>query len=156
MKKTNQVSVAVPFMTSIRRCLGRISVVIQNILSVFQSLHRNAGIFSRLHHYNFLPNRCQFITHLSSYHITFCRLKTRRCRKMNHGKSPWTKWDINMDNYLLCDILSVVLYGWETWSLTLREKHRLSVFENRVLREYLVRREIKWREVGQTAEREVS
>src|SRR5215510_13880034 len=31
-------------------------------------------------------------------------------------------------------ILPVVLYGCETWSLTLREKHRLSVFENRVLR----------------------
>jgi hypothetical protein len=28
----------------------------------------------------------------------------------------------------------VVLYGRETWSLTLREKHRLRVFENRVLR----------------------
>jgi hypothetical protein len=27
-----------------------------------------------------------------------------------------------------------VLYGCETWSLTLREKHRLRVFENRVLR----------------------
>jgi hypothetical protein len=27
-----------------------------------------------------------------------------------------------------------VLYGCETWSLTLREEHRLSVFENRVLR----------------------
>jgi hypothetical protein len=31
-------------------------------------------------------------------------------------------------------ILPVVLYGWETWSLTLREKHRLRIFENRVLR----------------------
>jgi hypothetical protein len=30
-------------------------------------------------------------------------------------------------------ILSVVLYGCETWSLTLREEHRLRVFENRVL-----------------------
>jgi hypothetical protein len=28
----------------------------------------------------------------------------------------------------------VVLYGCETWSLTLREEHRLGVFENRVLR----------------------
>jgi hypothetical protein len=28
----------------------------------------------------------------------------------------------------------VVLYGCETWSLTLREGHRLRVFENRVLR----------------------
>jgi hypothetical protein len=31
-------------------------------------------------------------------------------------------------------ILSVVLYGCETWSLTLREEHRLRVSENRVLR----------------------
>jgi hypothetical protein len=32
-------------------------------------------------------------------------------------------------------ILPVVLYGCETWSLNLREEHRLRVFENRVLRE---------------------
>jgi hypothetical protein len=31
-------------------------------------------------------------------------------------------------------ILPVVLYAWETWSLTLRGKHRLRVFENRMLR----------------------
>jgi hypothetical protein len=31
-------------------------------------------------------------------------------------------------------ILPVVLYGCETWSLTLREEHRLRVFENWVLR----------------------
>jgi hypothetical protein len=31
-------------------------------------------------------------------------------------------------------ILPVVLFGCETWSLTLREEHRLGVFENRVLR----------------------
>jgi hypothetical protein len=31
-------------------------------------------------------------------------------------------------------ILPVVLYGCETWSLTLREEHRMRVFENRVLR----------------------
>ena len=31
-------------------------------------------------------------------------------------------------------ILPVVLYGCETWSLTLREESRLRVFENRVLR----------------------
>ena len=30
-------------------------------------------------------------------------------------------------------ILPVVLYGCETWSLTLREERRLRVFENRVL-----------------------
>jgi hypothetical protein len=31
-------------------------------------------------------------------------------------------------------IYPVVLYGCEAWSLTLREEHRLGVFENRVLR----------------------
>jgi hypothetical protein len=31
-------------------------------------------------------------------------------------------------------ILPVVLYGCETWSITLREEHRLRVFENEVLR----------------------
>jgi hypothetical protein len=31
-------------------------------------------------------------------------------------------------------ILPVVLYGCETWYLTLREEYRLNVFENRVLR----------------------
>ncbi|KAJ4428062.1 hypothetical protein ANN_24076 [Periplaneta americana] len=31
-------------------------------------------------------------------------------------------------------ILLVLLYGCETWTLTLREEHRLRVFENRVLR----------------------
>ena len=34
-------------------------------------------------------------------------------------------------------ILPFVLCGCETWSLTLREEHRLSVFENRVLRRIL-------------------
>ena len=34
-------------------------------------------------------------------------------------------------------IFPVVLYGCETWSLTLREEHRLRVSENRVLRECL-------------------
>jgi hypothetical protein len=35
-------------------------------------------------------------------------------------------------------ILPVVSYGCETWSLTLREEHRLRVFENRVLRRIIV------------------
>jgi hypothetical protein len=35
-------------------------------------------------------------------------------------------------------ILPVVLYGCETWSLTLREERRLRVFENRVLRRIFV------------------
>jgi hypothetical protein len=31
-------------------------------------------------------------------------------------------------------VLPVVFYGCGTWSLTLREEHRMGVFENRVLR----------------------
>jgi hypothetical protein len=31
-------------------------------------------------------------------------------------------------------ILPVILYGCETWSLTLRKEHRPRIFENRVLR----------------------
>jgi hypothetical protein len=34
----------------------------------------------------------------------------------------------------LSNVLPVVLYGCETWSLTLRKERRLRVFENRVLR----------------------
>ena len=37
-------------------------------------------------------------------------------------------------------ILSVVLYGCETWSLTLREERKLRVFENTVLRRLFVSR----------------
>jgi hypothetical protein len=37
-------------------------------------------------------------------------------------------------NEYLTIILPVVLYGCETWSLTLREEHRLIGFDNRVLR----------------------
>ena len=35
-------------------------------------------------------------------------------------------------------LLSVVLYGYENWSLTMREERRLRVFENRVLRRVFV------------------
>jgi hypothetical protein len=48
-------------------------------------------------------------------------------------------------------ILPVVLYGCETWSLTLREERRLRVFENRVLRRIFgpTRDEVteKWRKL---------
>jgi hypothetical protein len=35
-------------------------------------------------------------------------------------------------------ILPLVLYGYETWSLTLKEEHRLRMFENRILRRIFV------------------
>jgi hypothetical protein len=48
-------------------------------------------------------------------------------------------------------ILPVVLYGCETWSLTLREEHRLRIFENRVLRKIFgPKREVdgSWRKLN--------
>jgi hypothetical protein len=47
-------------------------------------------------------------------------------------------------------ILFVVLYGCEIWSLTLREEHRLRVFENRVLRIFGPKRDevtAEWRKL---------
>jgi hypothetical protein len=41
---------------------------------------------------------------------------------------------------LVTIILPVVLYGCETWCLTLREEHRLRVFENRLLRRISARK----------------
>jgi hypothetical protein len=36
-------------------------------------------------------------------------------------------------NYITI-VLNVVLYGWQAWSLTLKEEHRMMAFEIRVLR----------------------
>jgi hypothetical protein len=47
-------------------------------------------------------------------------------------------------------ILTVVLYGCETWSLTLGEEHRLRVFENRVLRKIFGpkrKEDVSWRKL---------
>jgi len=45
-------------------------------------------------------------------------------------------------------ILSVVLYGCETWSLPFREERRLRVFENRVLRRVFgPKRDREWRKL---------
>ncbi|KAJ4447184.1 hypothetical protein ANN_09185 [Periplaneta americana] len=43
-------------------------------------------------------------------------------------------------------ILPVVLYGYETWTLTLREEDRLRVFENKVLRKIFGARRMKLQE----------
>ena len=48
-------------------------------------------------------------------------------------------------------ILPLVLYGYETWSLTLREERRLRLFENRVLRRIFRPKKVKvtreWRNI---------
>ena len=51
-------------------------------------------------------------------------------------------------------ILPVVLYDCETWSLTLREEHRLRVFENKVIRKIFGAKKDKitgeWRKLHNT------
>jgi hypothetical protein len=56
-----------------------------------------------------------------------CDLRFLSSKSKNEGR-------INLGVYGEMIILPVVLYGCETWSLTLRKEHRLRVFENRVLR----------------------
>jgi hypothetical protein len=46
--------------------------------------------------------------------------------------SSWLPKNIKIKIYRTI-ILPVVVYGCETWSLTLTEEHRLRVFENRVV-----------------------
>ena len=51
----------------------------------------------------------------------------------NPLSSSFRSTNINIKIYRTL-ILPVVLYGCKAWSLTLREEHRLRVFENMVLR----------------------
>jgi hypothetical protein len=48
--------------------------------------------------------------------------------------SPTRATQRNIAEYIRLSFLSVVLYGCENWSLTLKEEHRLRVFENKMLR----------------------
>ena len=62
---------------------------------------------------------------------------------MQHG-------NVKIKTYRIAAVASV-LYGCETWSLALREEHRLRVFENRALRKIFLHKtnEIKgdWRKL---------
>jgi len=62
----------------------------------------------------------------------------------NISSSSLVSKNINIKIYRTIT-LPVVLYGCETWSLTLQEECRLRVFENRVLRRILVDGE--WRKL---------
>ena len=64
-----------------------------------------------------------------------CRLKAGTCyySVQTHLSSRLLSKNLKIKTYKTI-ILPVVLYGCETWSLTLREECRLRVFENRILR----------------------
>jgi hypothetical protein len=65
-------------------------------------------------------------------------------RRLNSGNACYHSVQNLLSSHLLSKnvkfriyktlILPVVLYGCKTWSLTVREEHKLRVFENRVLR----------------------
>jgi hypothetical protein len=61
------------------------------------------------------------------------RLGNISCTSTFFLSSPLISKNLNINIYTIV-ILPIVLYGCETWSLTLREEHRLRVFENRVWR----------------------
>jgi hypothetical protein len=75
-------------------------------------------------------------TKVSSIKISFRR-------KLNYGNACYQSVQNPLSSHLLSEnvkiricktiILPVVLYGCETWSLTVREERRLKVFENKVL-----------------------
>jgi hypothetical protein len=61
-------------------------------------------------------------------------------RRLNYGNACYhlvqnlLSSRLLLRNLIITMILPVVLFGCGTWSLTLKEEHRLRVFENRVLR----------------------
>jgi len=64
------------------------------------------------------------------------RLKSgNACYHLVHNLLYYTVLSKNLKiKIYICIILPVVLYGCETWSLTLREEHRMKMFESRVPR----------------------
>jgi hypothetical protein len=72
---------------------------------------------------------------LNELQLSVCSFRYQKLRKRQLivGDSRLLSTNVKVRIYKTI-ILPVVLYGCETWSLTLREEHRLRVFENRVLR----------------------
>lgn len=54
----------------------------------------------------------------------------------------------DIEQYLSLNNIDIVLYGCETWPITLKEEQRLRVYENRVLRRIFVskREDVTWHE----------
>ena len=87
----------------------------------------------------------QTVEQLLAYHVVLCIYSCKFLYRILfdvaniHKKYNWTRFMISMISITV--ILPVVLYGCETWSLTLREETRLRVFENMVLRIFGPRRD---------------
>jgi hypothetical protein len=68
---------------------------------------------------------------LKLYQKTKYKVHIRAVQNLLSSRLPTKTVNIRIHKTI---ILHVALYGCETWSLTLREEHRLRVFENRALR----------------------
>jgi hypothetical protein len=107
----------------------------------------NLGTY--FHQYDIeIANRC--FENVAQFRYLGMTIKNRNLvqeeikRRLNSGNACYHSVQNHLSSRLLCKnikiriyktiVLSVVLYGCETWSLTLRQEHRLRVFENRVLR----------------------
>jgi len=65
------------------------------------------------------------------YHLLPCAMYTSRLKS---EKLFEIRLFVTFFLGLLCTILSFLVYGCKTWSLTLNEEQRLRMFKNRVLR----------------------
>ena len=83
-------------------------------------------------------------------------LQKKSCKRHDYSgmslcrfRYVWSSWTI---------ILPVVMYGCETWSVTLREERRLRVFENRALRRIFGSKIVevtgKWRRLYRVSQEE--
>jgi hypothetical protein len=71
--------------------------------------------------------------------VGHCTLKERTCLyRESNPELPAQSSSLYPLSYPDYYYLPVILYGYETWSLTLREEHRLRAFENKVLRRIFV------------------
>ena len=110
-------------------------------------MHPLVPYFSKFHCNISLPSGTR-ISHFASsiqvYQLKCCTIQEEIKSRLKSGNAGYhTVQNIFSSSLLpqnlmikICRtiILPVVLYGCETWSLTLREERRLRMFENRVLR----------------------
>jgi hypothetical protein len=110
------------------------------LLSRHQNVGRNQDI--KIANRSF-KNVSQF-TYLGTTVTNKNMIQEKIKRRLNSGNACYHSAQNLLPSHLLSKIfkiriyktiiMPIVLYGCETWSLTLREEHRLRVFENRVLR----------------------
>jgi len=98
------------------------------------SIKTDNGCFERVEEFKYVGT---VLTNKNSIQKEiYCRLKSgnvwyNSVHNLWSSSLPSKNTKIKIDGFI---ILPVVLYGYETWSLTLREELRLIVFEKRVLR----------------------